>query len=99
MLGVEKLRTLARMTSEAAKLGQEFDMSFDGHIENGVAVFDEPVSLPDGLKVRIVPVADTPPRTGDRKTLAERFKNVIGAVDDLPADLAEKHDQYLHGKQ
>jgi hypothetical protein len=74
-------------------------MSFEGHIENGVAVFDEPVSLPDGLKVRIVPVADTPHKPSGRKTLVERFKNVIGAVDDLPADMAEKHDEYLHGKQ
>ncbi len=67
-------------------------MSFEGHIQNGVAVFDEPVSLPDGLKVRIVPVADA-----SRKTLAERFKNIIGVVDDLPEDMAENHDQYLHG--
>jgi hypothetical protein len=74
-------------------------MSFDGHIENGVAVFDEPISLPEGLKVRIVPVADRPRQTGERKTLAERFKNVIGAVDDLPQDMAEKHDEYLHGTQ
>jgi hypothetical protein len=74
-------------------------MSFEGHIENGVAVFDEPVSLPEGLKVRIVPVTETTQKTSDRKTLAERFKNVIGAVDDLPADMAEKHDQYLHGEQ
>jgi len=74
-------------------------MSFDGHIENGVAVFDEPVSLPDGLKVRIVPVAEAASKTAVRKTLAERFKNIIGAVDDLPEDMAENHDKYLHGKQ
>ena len=73
-------------------------MSFEGHIENGVAVFDVPVSLPDGLKVRIVPVADAPAENANRKTLAERFKNIIGAVDDLPADMAENHDKYLHGE-
>lgn len=67
-------------------------MVFQGHIENGVAVFDEPASLPEGMKVRIVPVVET-----GRKTLAERFKNIIGAVDDLPADMAENHDHYLHG--
>ena len=74
-------------------------MTFQGHIENGVAVFDEPVSLPDGLKVRIVPVAEPAGKSAARKTLAERFKNVIGAVDDLPEDMAENHDKYLHGKQ
>lgn len=67
-------------------------MVFQGHIQNGVAVFDEPASLPDGMKVRIVPVVET-----GRKTLAERFKNIIGAVDDLPEDMAENHDHYLRG--
>ena len=74
-------------------------MSFEGHILNGVAIFDEPVSLPDGLKVRIVPVSEAAPSSPTRKTLAERFQNIIGAVDDLPDDMAENHDDYLHGKQ
>lgn len=67
-------------------------MVYQGHIENGVAVFDEPSSLPEGMKVRIVPVGES-----SRKTLAERFRNIIGAVDDLPEDMAENHDHYLHG--
>lgn len=65
---------------------------FQGHIENGVVVFDKPTSLPEGTKVRIVPIVET-----RRKTLAERFKNIVGAVDDLPEDMAERHDHYLHG--
>jgi hypothetical protein len=67
-------------------------MTFQGHIQNGVAVFDEPMTLPDGTKVQIVPAASPAP-----KSLAERFQNIIGAADDLPADLAENHDHYLHG--
>jgi len=74
-------------------------MSFQGHIHNGVAVFDEPVSLPEGLKVRIIPIAKLPTGSTGRKTLAERFGSVIGAAHDLPEDMAENHDQYLHGKQ
>ena len=35
-------------------------MSFQGHIQNGVVVLDEPVSLPNGTEVRIEPVATTP---------------------------------------
>ena len=67
-------------------------MSLPGHIENGVVVFDEPVSLPDGTAVRVEPVPEVP-----RKTLAERFQNVIGAGIDLPDDMAKNHDEYLHG--
>ena len=67
-------------------------MVFQGHIENGVAVFDDPVVLPDGMRVHIEPVAE-----GSRKTLAERFKNIIGAAGELPEDMARNHDHYLHG--
>ncbi len=72
-------------------------MVFQGHIENGVAVFDEPTTLPDGMKVCIVPVVAPPAEDGARKTLAERFKNIIGAARNLPDDMAENHDHYLHG--
>ena len=34
-------------------------MSFQGHIENGVVVLDEPVSLPNGTVVRVEPVEGT----------------------------------------
>jgi hypothetical protein len=73
-------------------------MTFQGHIENGVAVFDEPVSLPEGMKVRIVPITVGSPKQANPKTLAERFKGVIGAVDDLPDDMAENHDNYRRGQ-
>jgi hypothetical protein len=31
-------------------------MSFQGHIHNGVVVFDEPAALPEGTKVRVEPL-------------------------------------------
>lgn len=65
-------------------------MTLEGHIENGVVVFDQPVSLSNGTPVRVEVV--TP-----GKTLAERFKNVIGAGVDLPEDMAKNHDHYVHG--
>lgn len=67
-------------------------MSFQGHVHNGVVVFDEPVALPEGTAVRVERV-----EAPVRRTLAERFKNVIGAGVDLPEDLAKNHDHYLHG--
>jgi hypothetical protein len=72
-------------------------MVFQGHIENGMAVFDEPTTLPEGMKVRIVPVTVVPAAEGARKTLAELFQNIIGAARNLPEDMAENHDHYLHG--
>ena len=66
-------------------------MSFQGHVQNGVVVFDEPVSLPEGAVVRVELIASSP-----RQTLAERYKNIIGTVHDLPEDMAENHDHYLH---
>jgi hypothetical protein len=67
-------------------------MSYQGHVRDGVVVFDGPVDLAEGTVVRIEPVEPSP-----RKTLAERFKNVIGAAVDLPEDMAKNHDHYLHG--
>jgi hypothetical protein len=31
-------------------------MVYNGHVENGVVVLDNPVTLPDGLKVQIEPL-------------------------------------------
>jgi hypothetical protein len=32
-------------------------MSYRGHIENGVVVFDEPAALPEGAEVRVEPAS------------------------------------------
>ena len=68
-------------------------MSFEGHMQDGKVVFDEPVALPDGTVVRVEPVEPQP-----CKSLAERYRNVIGAAVNLPEDMAKNHDHYLHGK-
>jgi hypothetical protein len=67
-------------------------MTYRGHIENGAVVVDEPINLPEGTAVRVEPVAPA----GER-TLAERFEAVIGTVTDLPEDMADNHDFYIHG--
>ena len=67
-------------------------MVYSGHVQNGVVVFDQPVTLPNGTEVKVQVV--TP---ANRKTLAERFEGLIGAVSDLPEDLAAQHDHYVHG--
>ena len=66
---------------------------FLGHVKNGIVVFDQPSTLPDGTPVRIILANGTA-----LPTLAERLKDVIGIAAGLPSDLAENHDHYLHGK-
>jgi len=64
-------------------------MTYLGHVEKGVIVLDEADALPEGMQVRVEPVP--------QRTLNERFKNIIGRAPDLPPDMAENHDHYIHG--
>ena len=67
-------------------------MVYRGYVKGGVVVLDPKVELPEGIEVRVEPL---PPPSG--KTLAERLGDLIGSVPDLPPDMAEQHDHYLHG--
>jgi len=67
-------------------------MIYRGHVQKGVVVLDRGVELPDGTEVTVEAV-----RVPQGKTLAEQFADVIGSVPDLPADMAQQHDHYLHG--
>ena len=64
-------------------------MVFRGHVRNGVVVLDEPADLPEGAEVSVECIG--------RRTLADRLRDVIGSVPDLPEDLADNHDHYIHG--
>lgn len=67
-------------------------MTYRGHIQNGVVILDEKVDLPDGTVVRIEPIVGA-----QTKSLADQFADVIGTVPDLPCDMSEQHDHYIHG--
>jgi len=67
-------------------------MIFRGRVQNGVVVFDEKLQLPDGTEVQVEPLPAPQPGT-----LAEQFADIIGKVLDLPPDMAEQHDHYIHG--
>jgi hypothetical protein len=67
-------------------------MQYEGHVAGGVIVLDDRAELPEGMRVRIVPIASHEPRT-----LAEKFQNVIGKASGLPEDMAAQHDHYIHG--
>ena len=75
-------------------------MTIEGHIEKGVVVFDQPVSLPDGTAVRVevVPAPSERPSTAESTGhFLKHYKNVIGSVTDMCPDAALNHDHYLYG--
>ncbi len=65
-------------------------MEYQGKVKNGVVVLDNGGTLPEGTRVKIEPLEQSP-------TWAEVFKDVTGQAVDLPSDLAGNHDHYLHG--
>jgi len=70
-------------------------MTYRGHIKNGSIVLDEPVALPEGARVEVAvdPTIETAP------SFYDRFADLIGSCPDLPPDMAENHDHYLHGRE
>ncbi len=75
-------------------------MVYAGHVEKGVVVVDDLVTLPDGarVKVEILPVAAENSTDGTVPTLYEQLAPLVGAAKGLPPDLARNHDHYLHGQ-
>jgi hypothetical protein len=74
-------------------------MTLRGHIKGGTVVLDEPTNLPDGTAVEVRAVEHAPPSDPPEAgpTLYERLADVIGIAEGLPEDMAENHDQYIHG--
>ena len=75
-------------------------MTYTGHVQNGVVVFDSPWTLPEGTAVDVavrapVPAVDT--ALERPLTHFERYRDFIGSVEGLPEDFAENHDHYIHG--
>jgi len=69
-------------------------MSYTGQVINGVVVLDPPVRLPEGANVRVEVLANN---SVDDSSLTTNLLQWAGGGRDLPADLAENHDHYLHG--
>lgn len=70
-------------------------MSLVGHVQNGVVVFDGGASFPDGTAVRVEPIE----RPAEVDGLPSQLLDWAGKGVDLPADLARRHDHYLHERQ
>jgi hypothetical protein len=69
-------------------------MEYSGHIKNGVVVLDAAPSLPDGTRVRVVPVVG---ENVKQPSLNQKLLKLAGKAKGLPRDMARNHDHYLHG--
>jgi hypothetical protein len=66
-------------------------MTVAGTFKNGVVVLDDSQGVEEGTRVQVViPAAD------DTPTL-QGLLRFAGTVNDLPPDMAEQHDHYIHG--
>ena len=79
-------------------------MTYQGVVQNGAVVLHDGATLPEGTLVSVVPVTPAVPEaeTGDDspavwQKLAELGRWAETQETDLPVDLAENHDHYLHG--
>ena len=73
-------------------------MTYKGHVENGAIVLDDPVTLPDGVAVKIEFAVELPGADEDSgPSFTERFAEVLGKARSLPEDAAENHNHYLYG--
>jgi hypothetical protein len=67
-------------------------MEYEGTIKNGVVVIENGAVLPEGTRVRVVPMTES-----SRETLGQRLLKFAGTAKGLPPDMARNHDHYLHG--
>lgn len=77
-------------------------MTLEGVVKNGTVVFDHPLNVPDGTRVKIVLPVDTlpEPRTSEEPPMSDLAKMLLkhaGTMTDLPEDAAAQHDHYLYG--
>ncbi|HPO13110.1 MAG TPA: hypothetical protein PLI09_06660 [Candidatus Hydrogenedentes bacterium] len=75
-------------------------MTYQGHIENGAVVFDDPANLPEGVKVIVCLFdfsQDSGPDDENGPSLYERLAPAIGTAKGLPPDASRNVDHYLYG--
>ena len=73
---------------------------FKAHSDGNVIVPDEPVELPQGQTFRVTVDLSTSmdAQEGQRPQWLEKAMQLSAKMPkDLPTDLAEQHDHYIHG--
>lgn len=83
-------------------------MTCRGRVQDGVVVPEAGTILPEGAEVRIDVTSPAGSTAGNEvasgdgagdsiPSMYNRYKNVIGAIKDLPADASERVDELLYG--
>jgi hypothetical protein len=81
-------------------LEEDNNVTYRGHVKNGVVVLDEAMILPEGTAVKVEPVEfrpNSPAADEDMPTLYELLKPFIGKAEGLPPDASVNLDHYLYG--
>jgi hypothetical protein len=68
-------------------------MSFTGRIKNGVVLLPPGVQLPEGTEVELTPLVSAT----EANEFTDELLRIASQTKNLPPDLAENHDHYLHG--
>ena len=68
-------------------------MTLHGTFNKGIVVLDQPAPWPEGTRVEVI----VQTREDKKLTLSERLLRHAGTVSDLPTDMAEQHNHYIHG--
>ena len=63
-------------------------MTYRGRIEHGVVVLDPAHALPEGTEVEVHPLSRP------SRPIGQSLEKLAGKAQDLPSDLAERHDHY-----
>ncbi len=75
-------------------------VSFTAHSDGKVIVPDEPVDLPKGQRFRVT-LEPVPNGEATQAKMPDWVRDLVELSkqmpDDLPEDLAEQHDHYIHG--
>ncbi len=67
-------------------------MTLQGTVNGKTIVLDQPAPWPEGTRVEVA-VQEAP----TKPTLSDRLLKHAGTVPDLPSDMADQHDHYIHG--
>jgi hypothetical protein len=92
-----KVETAAQLLDVRHRKFGDTEMTYRGHVQNGVVVFDGSQVPPNGASVEVAIVASGTSHSGTVESLSEMLLRHAGKAIDLPNDMAENHDRYLHG--